>query len=72
MARNLVVYHPGDPVPDRMKWIDDASGPPTVDDDAATIGVTVGSPWIDGVNHRVYLCEDASAGAAVWTELTGG
>jgi hypothetical protein len=65
-------HHPGDPVPDRMKWIDDAAGPPSVDDDEATRGVTIGSLWIDTANHRVYLCVDAPSGAAVWTELTGG
>jgi hypothetical protein len=64
MARYLLAVHPGDPVPDRVKWVDDASGPPTVDDDAATLGVTVGSLWLDTANHRVWLCEDATTGAA--------
>ncbi len=54
------------------KWVDDASGPPTADDDAETLGVTVGSLWIDTANHRVWICMDASAGAAVWAELTWG
>ena len=71
MARYLVFFHPGDPVPDRMKVIDDASGPPTVDDDAASLGVTVGSLWIDTANHRAWVCLDATSGAAVWAELTG-
>jgi hypothetical protein len=52
--------------------LDDATGPPSADDDRDTVGVTVGSLWIDRVNHRVWLCEDATTGAAVWTELTGG
>lgn len=72
MSRYIIYFHPGDPVPDRMKYVDDGIVAPDADDDGATLGVTVGSLWIDGVAHRVYLCEDASTGAAVWTELTGG
>jgi hypothetical protein len=54
-----------------MKWIDDATGPPDADADAdgETLGVTVGSLWLDAANHRVYICVDASAGAAVWILL---
>lgn len=58
--------------PTRVKLIDDATGSPTVDDDAASLGVTVGSLWLDTAGHRAWLCEDASTGSAVWTELTGG
>lgn len=72
MARYIIYFHPGDPVPDRLKYVDDGIVAPDADDDGATLGVTVGSLWIDGVAHRVYLCEDATTGAAVWTELTGG
>jgi hypothetical protein len=72
VARYLVYYHPGDPVPDRMKYVDDATGAPDANDDAATLGVTVGSLWVDTTAPAVYACADAATGAAVWVELSGG
>ena len=71
MSRYLVYFHPGDPVPDRMKYVDDATAAPDANDDAATLGVTVGSILIDQTAGRIYMCRDASTAAAVWTELTG-
>lgn len=47
----------------------DHAGPPTVDDDSSD-GFGVGSPWVDVANGRSYLCVDASAGAAVWVEVS--
>ena len=70
MARYLLLSRPGSTVPDRMKWVDDAVVAPTAADDAATRGVSVGSIWIDQALDRVYMCIDASEGAAVWVELT--
>lgn len=37
-----------------------------------TQGYAVGSRWIDTTNDAEYVCLDASTGAAVWTETTGG
>lgn len=72
MSRYLVYFHPGDPVPDRLKYVDDATAAPDVTDDGATLGVTLGSLWIDTVAPAVYVCADASTGAAVWVEVSGG
>jgi hypothetical protein len=72
VSRYIVYFHPGDPVPDRLKYVDDATAAPTVTDDAATLGVTVGSLWIDTAAPAVYVCADASTGAAVWVEVSGG
>lgn len=48
-----------------------ASAAPTSGDDSGD-GYSVGSRWIDTTNDKEYVCLDASAGAAVWTETTGG
>jgi hypothetical protein len=72
MARYIVYFHPGDPVPDRIKYVDDATTAPDANDDAATLGVTVGSLWIDTVAEAVYVCIDATTAAAVWVEVSGG
>jgi len=45
--------------------------PPTVDDDK-TLGYTVGGTWIDTASGKVYVLVDATDGAAVWVETTGG
>jgi hypothetical protein len=71
MSRYVVVFGPGDVIPDRLKVVDDAWTAPGPDDDAATMGVSIGSLWIDQDAGKVYLCRDASPGAAVWTDLTG-
>lgn len=70
MSRYIVYFHPGNPVPDRLKYVDDATTAPDADDDAATLGVTIGSLWLDTVAGKVYVCQDASTGAAVWIDLT--
>jgi hypothetical protein len=72
VSRYIVYFHPGDPVPDRMKYVDDETTAPDVTDDAATLGVTIGSLWIDTAAPAVYVCADASTGAAVWIEVSGG
>lgn len=41
---------------------------PTVNDDSGS-GYTVGSPWVNTSTGNVFLCTDASIGAAVWVEL---
>ena len=46
-----------------------ASASPGVGDDTAD-GYEVGSLWTDTTADKAYLCLDATAGAAVWTELT--
>lgn len=72
MSRYLVTFLPGNPIPTRIKYVDDATTAPGVNDDAATLGVTVGSLWIDTVAPAVYICADASTGAAVWVATAGG
>jgi hypothetical protein len=46
-----------------------ASTAPTANDDSGD-GYTVGSRWIDTTNDKEYVCLDATATAAVWTETT--
>ena len=46
-----------------------ASAAPTTTDDSAA-GYAVGSTWIDTTNDKAYVCLDATASAAVWTETT--
>ena len=46
-----------------------ATAAPTVNDDSGA-GYSVGSLWADTTNDRAYICLDASAGAAVWKEIT--
>lgn len=41
---------------------------PTVNDDSGS-GYTVGSPWVNTSTGILFLCTDASVGAAVWKEL---
>lgn len=48
-----------------------ASTAPTVNDDV-DLGYGVGSRWIDTTADKEYVCLDATDGAAVWTETTGG
>lgn len=54
----------------------DATGAPTVNDDAGD-GYSVGSRWIDTSADKAYECVDSTVGAAVWqqqggiTQLTG-
>jgi hypothetical protein len=72
MSRYLLVLGPGDVIADRLKIVDDAWGPPGPDDDAATMGISVGSLWIDQDAGKVYLCRDAWPGEAKWTDLTAG
>ncbi len=48
-----------------------ATTDPTTGDDSAD-GYEAGSLWLNVTGSKVFICEDASAGAAVWIELTGG
>jgi len=50
----------------KCKW--DATAAPGVGDDSAD-GYVIGSKWWDITNHKLYECEDNSAGAAVWRQL---
>jgi hypothetical protein len=49
----------------------DATVAPTVSNDN-TQGYAVGSRWVDITADKGYECVDASTGAAVWLETTGG
>lgn len=51
-----------------LKKLDGATAP-TVDEDSGD-GYAPGSYWVDVTNDRAYICLDASAGAAVWQEIT--
>jgi hypothetical protein len=61
---------------DLVSWHDVASHnwaatvAPDVGDDSAD-GYVVGSLWCDVTHDKAYVCLDNSAGAAVWTEITG-
>jgi hypothetical protein len=48
-----------------------ASVAPTATDDSGS-GYVVGSRWIDTTADKEYVCVDATATAAVWTETTVG
>lgn len=48
-----------------------ATTAPTINDDIDS-GYDVGSRWIDRTAVKAYVCLDNTAGAAVWTETTGG
>jgi len=48
-----------------------ASVAPTVNDDV-TSPFFVGQFWMDDAANNLYICEDNTDGAAVWTVLTGG
>jgi hypothetical protein len=69
MARYLLYLPLGETAPTRMKMIDDATSAPSPNDDGATMGVTVGSTWLDVSNDEMYVCMDASTGAAIWIKL---
>lgn len=70
MARYLVTFLPGSPVPTRTKYIDDASGPPDENVDAGTDGVAFGSVLWDGVD--LWFCTDPTTAAAQWVQISGG
>lgn len=46
----------------------DATVAPTVNEDS-TDGYSIGSTWIDVNNVKLYICMDATEGAAVWKEI---
>lgn len=48
-----------------------ASTAPTVTDDSDSL-YKVGSTWIDNVTDSVYVCADATPGAAVWRNTSAG
>lgn len=48
---------------------DATAAPGTGDDDAD--GFIAGSLWVDRTNHKVYVCQDNTTGAAVWAEIPG-
>ena len=43
--------------------------PVSTDDSAAGYGV--GSRWVDTVTDKIYVCVDATANTAIWSEITG-
>lgn len=49
----------------------DATTAPGVGDDVAD-GYGPGSLWLNATSNIAYICESASAGAAVWNQLGGG
>jgi len=57
-----------------LEWqvnsLDNAVAPAVIDD--SNDGYSVGSRWIDTTADKEYVCLDATVGAAVWTETTGG
>ncbi len=46
------------------------AGPPTIGDDSS-LGYTPGSRWYDATGKALYMCTDATAGAAVWLSILG-
>lgn len=57
-----------------LKWRlnnDGAAVAPTVNEDSGD-GYAIGSRWLDTTADKEYVCLDATAGAAVWAETTGG
>ena len=46
----------------------DATEAPSITDDGAA-GYASGSRWVDITNNKVYICLDATEGAAVWVEI---
>ena len=46
-----------------------AAAPAVGNDDSEFYGL--GSLWFDATNFKLYVCKDASTGAAVWVELLG-
>lgn len=48
-----------------------ANAAPTVNDDSGD-GYAVGSLWLDVTNDEAYICLDATVGAAVWEQISGG
>lgn len=57
------------PMACRMK-LDGTAAPGATED--ADDGFSVGSIWCDTTNDKAYVCVDATAAAAVWTEITAG
>ncbi|MBF0369297.1 MAG: hypothetical protein HQL52_07580 [Magnetococcales bacterium] len=49
----------------------DATVAPAASDDSGS-GYAIGSSWIDVTNDKAYVCLDATASAAVWSETTAG
>ena len=46
-----------------------ATAAPDADDDTSE-GYSVGSIWCDVTNDEAYICLDATAANAVWTQIT--
>ena len=46
----------------------DPANPPTINDDN-TAGYSANSLWTNASNGKVYICGDATTGAAVWTNI---
>ena len=46
-----------------------ATAPPGASNDSVA-GYAVGSMWVDVTGDNAYICVDASAGVAVWDQMT--
>ena len=62
---------PGDSTPENIKANLSASSAPTTSNDDSQ-GYEPGSLWLDTTNDEVYICADASTGAAVWKQVASG
>lgn len=43
---------------------------PTITDDSS-VGYSVNSRWFNSITNKLYICKNASIGAAIWTEIMG-
>lgn len=51
----------------KCNWAGGAA--PTVNDDFATDGYSIGSLWYDTTNHKLYIAETVGTGTATWREI---
>lgn len=57
-----------DPISTKLNNYAGTTAPATTDDTSA--GYAPGSLWVDTTNDLAYICLDATASSAVWTEIT--
>jgi len=56
-------------VSDYLNTTNVVAADPAVTDDVMK-GYSVGSHWVSSVDSGIFICTDATAGAAVWAEVT--